>query len=721
MKKLQLLFAIAVLPIVAGATTFGPETPVAPAQLGLAIGSQVATSLACSSQSCLTLWTEGDFHQPGLFSSVINGDGTVPPAGPNLLRTGFQGGSALVWATDHYLAVWNDGETHSLVAARLSSGGLLTGEVQIVASPLLQNVAPSSLAWNGHRALVTYVVPGGFQAALVDADGHLIRTITVLSSQPLGWAVAAAGDTFAVVWGAQGPAPAISKSIYMQRFDDGGTPIDAAPVVLASSLSLDYPNVGVASNGSQFGVAFMSAPNGTLQRLRVDRASGSVDRLSTAAFALYNGQSVGVFWSGDDFVAYASDINNVDSVRFTSDTLEVLNVSTGFINEPQIVQGPSGAVAVWIDPRPTGYDQHIVGAILDRDATAITKNGLTVSRSSRPQTKPALALSPAGALLVWQIESGNERADLVATRLDRAGVPIDSTPIAVASPVGSHNPRSVVWLGDDYLVIYPYIPGIVAKRIAASGAVLDADPIVIGKGSYAAVASNGTTTIVATSDANGSVRVVRLSAAAAVIDTQTIATSSHISNHLAVATNGDEFVVAWTEDHGDGAEIAQDDIFAVRLTASGLPIDASSIVIANTSHDETSPAIASDGRDFLIAYTDQASVALKRLLREGTVVNSSIFPADVATDPQVVFAADRYFLTWGAGTAGRITTVNRGGAVIDAPSVFAQSDSNYVVQTALAPGLVAYSRGNAADNGIPRLFTRQIVFFPQTRGRAVHH
>jgi hypothetical protein len=77
-------------------------------------------------------------------------------------------------------------------------------------------------------------------------------------------------------------------------------------------------------------------------------------------------------------------------------------------------------------------------------------------------------------------------------------------------------------------------------------------------------------------------------------------------------------------------------------------------------------------------------------------------------------------LTWGALTLGRFATVDHAGALIEPVTTFSESDSNEPVQTALVPGLVAYSRGNAADNGIPRLFTRQIVF-PQVRPRAVRH
>jgi hypothetical protein len=716
MRNVQWLFAVALFPFVAGATTFGPEIPVAPAQSALAAGEQVAASLACNDQSCLALWSQLADANAGLYSSVIDADGTVRPAASNLLRTGIPGSSSLVWTGDHYLAVWNDGVSFALVAAPLSRDGLLIGALQSLTT-FRADVSPNALAWDGRHALVVFNTPGGLDGAILDANGNLIRSFVVPSSQQASVsAVAAAGQTFGVAWvtTTSFSAPAMS-SVYMERFDDAGTPLDANAIPLASNLTFRDSLVGLASDGSRFGVAFVTSESGSLQRLRVDAGTGAIETLPLTSF---NSQLLGVYWSGDDFVAYASDVNNIDTQQFTSDAVRVLDVSTKFLQAPQVVQGPSGAVAIWIDSRPSGDDRHILGAMLDRDATLIRQRDLIVARSAVPQTRPTLALSPAGALLVWQLESDDQTASLVATRLDRAGNPIDATPIPLGT-FPSFATRSVLWLGDFYLVVFPSSDSIAGKRISPSGVVLDSDPIIFGKGSYAALASNGTTIILAVSDADSSVRLIRLSAACAVIDTQTIATSSHISTHLAAATNGSEFVVAWTEQNGD-FETTNDDIYAVRLTASGQPMDASPIVIANSTRDETSPVVASDGRDFMFAYTDGTNVAVKGLLREGGVTDGVFFVSSGKPDPQIAFAGGRYFLTWSDFVFARTATVDGKVTVIEQPSTFGQGDSPFPVQTALVPGLVAYSRGNAADDGIPRIFTRQIVF-PSVRGRAVRH
>jgi hypothetical protein len=719
MRRLLVLAALT-FPRLAGATAFGPEIAIAPPAYALAAGYQQAASVACNDQSCLALWSEGDLHRSGLYSSVIDADGTVHPAASNLLRSGFEGSSALVWTGDHYLAVWNDGATRTLVAAPLSREGLLTAPLQNLTT-FSQDLSPNSVAWNGRHGLVVFDAPNGVNAAIVDADGNLVRSFVVSAHQPgvyAAAAVAAAGQTFAVLWTARTSAPAL-VNVYIERFDDSGAPVDANPIALATNLAVTSMRIGLASNDTQFGAAFVTSDSGSVQRTRIDAGSGSVAALPATSFT--SNWSLGVYWSGDDFVAYGADIENIDTGQFTSDAVRVVDVSTRFIVAPQIVRGPSGAVAIWIDSRPSGTQQHLLGAMLDRDSTVIRQRDLVVARSAVPQTRPALALSPTGALLVWQMDTEEGAASIVATRLDRSGNPVDSSPIPVAAGGTSENAISVLWLGDSYLVVFPTAESIVGKRISASGAVLDVDFIVPGRGGYTALASNGTTTILAISDTNFTVRLVRLSAAGAVIDTRTIAGNSHIGTHVAAATNGAEFVVAWTEDHGDGFEVAEDDIYAVRLTASGQPMDAAPIAIAaSNSDDESWPAVASDGRDFLIAHTKNKDVAMKRLLREGAVIDAGSFAAWDATGPRVTFAGGRYFVAWTDVAVARTATVDEKGSVIDAPFVLTQSDRGFPIQMALVPGLVAYSRGNAADAGIPRLYTRQIVS-PPPRSRAVRH
>lgn len=706
---LGLLGAI-LFPLVCSATTFGPEVAIAAPEFGLAVGEQVASSLACNDQSCLAVWF-GLSNTAGLYSSVIDADGTVHPTASNLLRSGFQGSSSLVWTGDHYLAVWNDGATRTLVAAPLSRDGLLTGALQSLTN-FPENVPPNAVAWNGRHALVVFSTPGGLQGTLLDANGNLVRSFAVSSQQTSVYAVAAAGATFGVLWLATTATSQVATA-YMERFDDGGAPLDALPITPATNLKF---LMGLASNGSQFGAALVGLDSGSLQRVRIDAATGAVDTLPATSFIV--NFTLGVYWSGDDFVAYAADVNNVDTQQFTSDAVRVLDISPKFLTAPQIVQGPSGALATWIDGRPTGTDQHLLGALLDRDATTIRLRDLAVARSAVPQTRPALAPSPSGALLVWQLDRDDEIADTYATRLDRAGHPIDSTPILLSHSGAGNDGRAVLWLGDSYLVVFPSAVSMVGKRISPSGAVLDSDPIVFGNGYLVALASNGATTILVMVDQNFTIRVLRLNAAGTVMDSQTIARSSSIA-YLAAATNGAEFVIAWSEDHSD-FETPRSDIYAVRLTASGVPMDASPIAIAHVNSIDESVEVASDGRDFLFAYTDVFNVSIKRLLREGTVVTGIFFASSSASEPRVNFAGDRYFLMWTELGVARAATLDKTGNVIDPPSVFAQSDSGYQVQKALVPGLVAYSRGAAAEGGIAQMYTRQIVF-PPIRGRAVRH
>lgn len=102
-------------------------------------------------------------------------------------------------------------------------------------------------------------------------------------------------------------------------------------------------------------------------------------------------------------------------------------------------------------------------------------------------------------LMVWQDEravlsgatsisgplQGNE-TDIYALRLDAGGQPMDETPIVVCSLGHNQTKPRVAWNGTAWLVVFEserpdwyFFTDIVGVRIAANGAVLDADPIVI--------------------------------------------------------------------------------------------------------------------------------------------------------------------------------------------------------------------------------------------------
>ena len=102
----------------------------------------------------------------------------------------------------------------------------------------------------------------------------------------------------------------------------------------------------------------------------------------------------------------------------------------------------------------------------------------------------------------------------------------------------------------------------------------------------------------------------------------------------AVASNGSEFLVVW-EDRRNGG-IDETDIYASRVAADGTTLDPDGIAIATADGLEWTPEVASDGTNFLVVWTDgvqgnRGDVRAARVTPQGEVLDPGGF---VLTGPE---------------------------------------------------------------------------------------
>jgi hypothetical protein len=742
MRILGLLsLLLLLLPLTAQAISFTAEIPVAPPTYGPAVGGEGAESIASDGQSYVALWIESvNSAHAGLYSAAISADGTVQSPSKQL-RTGFDRNASIVWTGDHYLATWSDSELQAIVAAPLSRDGSFAGEIETVAANTMSG-ASNALAWNGRHAFVPFFSGGQLRTALLDAGGRLLRTAAVPSNNVSICGVAAAGSTFALVWAEttysavplSPPAPPTyaKTSVYVQRFDDGGNAIESVPLKLAD-VPVGNPQLAIAGNATQFAVGFSSAADGTIVRMRIDEATGNVASLTPVPIQHLSG----IYWSGDDFVAYGGLFRGMILSRFKSQTLDSAITSASVVS-PRVAAANGSAFAMWIDGRDGGGVYHVYGALLDADATTVLKGDLPVSIMPMPQIAPAVAASPSGGLAVWFQQRSFETADVMAARLDLSGRVTGAAPALLASNV-SMDALTVVWLGQVYLVVWTQSAGttestVVGKRVSADGVVLDDQPISLGSGRGGVPVSNGTTSFVAFTTSSGIV-LRRVSESGALLDASPVFVTSHIGYNLAAGSNGAEFVIAWTEGSGGWQFFPPSlrDLYSVRLSAAAQPIDAAPIAIADSERDESGASVASDGRDFLIVYNDGTDVAAKRLLREGSLAGATskdegIVIGPNAFAPRVAFVGGRYLVSWSRFAnqtwTAMVGTVTQQGSVLAGSAEVADGGSAFAISTALVPfggsGLVAYTRASAENEELPRIFLRRVLDSP-VRGHAVRH
>ncbi|HWI58907.1 MAG TPA: immunoglobulin domain-containing protein, partial [Bacillota bacterium] len=122
----------------------------------------------------------------------------------------------------------------------------------------------------------------------------------------------------------------------------------------------------------------------------------------------------------------------------------------------------------------------------------------------------------------------------------------------------------------------------------------------------------------------------------------------------AVASNGSLYLVVWADARGTNGW----DIYATRVTPQGRVLDPDGIPICTLPQMQGDPAVASDGRDFLVAWNDARSDNVStsydiygaRVTAEGRVLEPNGFPICRAPAaqfyPSIAFNGTNYLLAW---------------------------------------------------------------------------
>jgi hypothetical protein len=711
------------------ASVFGPARLVTAPSYSVAYGWQYPEDAATDSHDFLTLWIDQTPGRTGVYSAVVLPEGTVTPVPSHLVRFADVHAISVVWTGDHYLATWT--EPAGVFAARLSRDGTVDGEPHVIAAHAMS--FSHTLAWNGRHALLA-LQDGGLTAMLLDADGNVVRRGIPLPPSIEQIAVAAAGSAFAVTGAeshyvyAMGPAPPPgghpSTAVYLERVSDAGEVLDPAPIVLASSLTSYLSIVALAGDASRFAVAYPSSDTpGVTQVIRhlVDAATGTVTSLPAFAAPALSG----VLSTGGDLVAYGPSGNGgLYAERFSSSNMTTVDLAPVAMPQVRLVTNGSQTLAVWSDQR-VANNPHVYAALLDRDANAVSKT-VTVSTSAAPQQAPALASGANGALLVWSELHRYDSADIMAARIDESGQPAGA-PITIQP--GASN-AAVVFTGEVYVVAYVLGNQIVARRVAVDGTLLDAQPYVLGSGWNFALASNGTTTFAVFGGSGSGVHAVRLNRDGTVAAGAPLTVSDDSTTGVAIAAAGSEFLVVWVvgSDYWQWPSPNYVDIFGARLDANGSLLDPKSFAIADSPRDEVHPTVASDGRDFLVAYSDDQHVEVKKVLREGALAGTTSAangtPIGDGLSSAIAREASRYVIAFTTVAGARFAAVSDDGAVIDPAREI--PDGSVPQNAALASFgggvLLAYSSvvDGPVYERIPRLFIRQLTDVP-ARAHAARH
>ena len=154
-----------------------------------------------------------------------------------------------------------------------------------------------------------------------------------------------------------------------------------------------------------------------------------------------------------------------------------------------------------------------------------------------------------------------------------------------------------------------------------------------------------------------------------------VAAPGNRQSEPAIAFGGTGYLVTWMDNRASTVT----DVYGARVGSDGMVLDPNGIPISTDTNSQNSPAVAFDGTNYLVTWTDNRNgtaydVYAARVSQTGTVLDPSGIPISVAAADQfvssVAFDGTNYFVTWSdfrSGTkpdiyAARVTS---GGTVLD--------------------------------------------------------
>lgn len=658
----------------------GPERPVSSITYEAPAGEQRPGSVASDGHDFVSVWTDITAPRAGVYASRIPFNSSVSVTAEHLLQSGTAKDATVCYANGGYLAVWSDVLSSSVYSARLNSdGSAIVGPRSIIQGRSINDVVidpatvyPRGLACSNNGAVLVFRTSKPMVVTL-DANGALASGPKAL---PIGdddsVAAASDGTSYAIVTSSFNP-----PNIGVIRVGADGIVKDSAPAPVFANVAATA--IGAAFGGGRLGVAAISPS--TLRRAFIDPATLAVTKLPDIATG---GQDVNVVAFGSALDAFAMNYNgakvNISRVGLrdneTTPPTPVTVLQTESIgSSASVATNGANALAVWKDfRRSTGaVDGDIYAALLDIGIG--TNDQFPVVVTARWQGPSAIASSATESFVVWNERVGDAgKASLLGARFDPTGVRLDATPRVIAPSVVATAPPAITFDGTNYVVAWTEATqsqigaatSVVAQAFKRDGTAIGSQFRVQGPFSPA-LGSNGSSALLVFTypDGRGLTGVLM----------------SNTSNQIAfntygystvIGAAGSDYLVAYTE----GAETCQivcypdkRDISGLRVSGSGVLLDATPIAIANGPKDQTFPHIASNGTDFLITYNFQTdalwSVGVKRVTKSGQLVDST------PSQDGVVIADD-----------------------VALSNAIARDDGSYIV---------AYDAGNGADSTILRL------------------
>lgn len=691
------------------------ETPLGIARIGPASDDQENPALASNGDGFLAVWADTRSRERELWATRLDRDGNVlDPAGIRVSGIPRAGQPLAIWTGTSYLVVWGTRDNPQLWGARIDADGKLVDGPRVLAP----NGQLSSLAANGSHVVVGYVREGyDVHALFLTPDAEVLSDLILAQDfrQHSGPSIVRSGSHFTAVWNTLGPP----YSVDGVRFTIAGAMEPARRLTsdgatLDPKLATDGSDFVLVTRGNEYGTPFAARPvSGDLATVGAPSALPETIQYSVA-----------IVWAGSHYIVVGEagplQAVHVDRQGRPLDTSAV-RLDTALLRvagTPGLATNGQIALVGWAGSfeffKPSGTDVH---------ATRIDPNTLAplgrilVSTGVLRESNPVLASGTANVLAVWSDDAG-----ILARRMRKDGSPLDPAPLRlVETSTERPAPHAVVFNGTNYVVAWSEGTDLVTRRVRHDGELRADGGGRISGGSMVpieriAAASTGAVTLLVWGGAG--LRAARVAANGSVADAQPLTiVDKRIGSLDVAASDRGQFLVVWGE-----LELLPPTfetylplrVRAARITATLTNLDGRGFDVADTSALEGDPAVAWNGREWFVVWTEaRKSVRGRRVAVNGTLDGGDVFVAGEASHPDVVWDGFRHVISWRSPTALRV------GAHVVGPSEVRTSAAPSLA--AVGPGTVmaAYTRvaREPGMGGVARAFVE--VLGPPNKRRAV--
>ena len=700
-------FAFLILVVVTFAAVAG-EVPVTSPRYASAPGIQDTPVVASDGDGFLVVWSDSR-PAMGVYGQLLAANGSRR-ANFNISLLRYATGATVLWTGTDYAVIAYNQFIGEFWAARISRDGeILTPPHTIITDGY--GYAPFSAATNGKRIVIAYrqISTGLQKIALLELDTTVVSTGNPVPTR--GFAaephIVTNGSDFVVAWSesfGNGEQPVVAAV----RIDPNGNLSDPNPKTIATGGFTGA--FGLASDGNSYLLAGWATTTLALHTVQLSR---DLNVLSTHDVAATTPLAPALTWNGSQYIAVWTRTVNNES-RVVSLPLDFSGAATGTETSigqtggrsPSIAASHSRTYVAWVVT--SGVSDSDVWGALD------TANMTLLSTSATQQHSPAIASSGPGSFVTAWIEQSGTAREAWMAHVSADGV------VSGARKLGDNvvgTPR-VVFDGTTYVVAW--LTGTTLHYRRDSGELTPEFTLPFPVTEYYDVASDGHRLLFAWSRPED----LRVNAAREGDAVPVLLTADGALNPRA-AFNGTNYLVTWEEQKPLCCIIIDPVIFTgdlkgTRLTPELTRLDTEPIVIADSEQHDGSPAIASDGRDWLVAHVSGGDVVGRYVSANGTpgeVVTfrmrqypNSVSVAWSGVDFAVVWA-ERY----AGGTTAFISRTRRGGnatpaAVLTAGPGPLSFDTVAIAGDGTGRVMPAYAHvvPDTTINGVARLFTRTL-------------